>query len=66
MASGLFVAIVSHFLQWSHDLSAMDTTAARLGVISVTALQWSHDLSAMDTIDNIARQFVAELPSMEP
>ena len=29
-------------LQWSHDLSAMDT---------FLLLQWSHDLSAMDTAE---------------
>ena len=39
-------------LQWSHDLSAMDTRCS--GVISsrrrsIQLLQWSHDLSAMDT-----------------
>ena len=47
-------------LQWSHDLSAMDTGSSwnpsamtssygrRIGNL-LAALQWSHDLSAMDT-----------------
>ena len=37
-------------LQWSHDLSAMDTGAAGGGAVEGLALQWSHDLSAMDTL----------------
>ena len=36
-------------LQWSHDLSAMDTMEAYNIVTPTPALQWSHDLSAMDT-----------------
>ena len=36
-------------LQWSHDLSAMDTTLFCCTVAATTFLQWSHDLSAMDT-----------------
>ena len=36
-------------LQWSHDLSAMDTVNSLPGLASVVSLQWSHDLSAMDT-----------------
>ena len=37
-------------LQWSHDLSAMDTAAQAFGIPrQVVGLQWSHDLSAMDT-----------------
>ena len=38
------------WLQWSHDLSAMDTPENGEEVeFMETALQWSHDLSAMDT-----------------
>ena len=36
-------------LQWSHDLSAMDTVGDGTTDLTVTVLQWSHDLSAMDT-----------------
>ena len=36
-------------LQWSHDLSAMDTVSYRISARSIVSLQWSHDLSAMDT-----------------
>ena len=36
-------------LQWSHDLSAMDTLTGSSRTFVVKILQWSHDLSAMDT-----------------
>ena len=36
-------------LQWSHDLSAMDTSAPMRTIFASSARQWSHDLSAMDT-----------------
>ena len=38
-------------LQWSHDLSAMDTTNSgrQASIRTLQLLQWSHDLSAMDT-----------------
>ena len=36
-------------LQWSHDLSAMDTSGVVASSLSLSLLQWSHDLSAMDT-----------------
>ena len=36
-------------LQWSHDLSAMDTGMSMADVRDKIELQWSHDLSAMDT-----------------
>ena len=36
-------------LQWSHDLSAMDTAVIVSSASSTHSLQWSHDLSAMDT-----------------
>ena len=38
-------------LQWSHDLSAMDTIlqVANFDLSDQRTLQWSHDLSAMDT-----------------
>ena len=39
-----------HGLQWSHDLSAMDTRSwAWNRSFSRVSLQWSHGLSAMDT-----------------
>ena len=37
-------------LQWSHDLSAMDTRVLVICPASLRLLQWSHDLSAMDTM----------------
>ena len=37
-------------LQWSHDLSAMDTIANLSNQPFSMTLQWSHDLSAMDTV----------------
>ena len=37
------------YLQWSHDLSAMDTTQPQARCRITSILQWSHDLSAMDT-----------------
>ena len=36
-------------LQWSHDLSAMDTLRTMIRIRIAMQLQWSHDLSAMDT-----------------
>ena len=37
-------------LQWSHDLSAMDTQYPHISSeYAKRLLQWSHDLSAMDT-----------------
>ena len=36
-------------LQWSHDLSAMDTSIFLKMPTEILTLQWSHDLSAMDT-----------------
>ena len=39
-------------LQWSHDLSAMDTTDCKGPQTVPRQLQWSHDLSAMDTFKN--------------
>ena len=36
-------------LQWSHDLSAMDTRILPCMATIAIGLQWSHDLSAMDT-----------------
>ena len=37
-------------LQWSHDLSAMDTRIINITDAEGNTLQWSHDLSAMDTL----------------
>ena len=38
-------------LQWSHDLSVMDTGEFGLRrSLEGYALQWSHDLSVMDTL----------------
>ena len=37
------------WLQWSHDLSAMDTSLGRFTMGVPVRLQWNHDLSAMDT-----------------
>ena len=42
-------------LQWSHDLSAMDTRYKVAQRLSQAMLQWSHDLSAMDT--RLCRRF---------
>ena len=47
------------WLQWSHDLSAMDTIGEGLDTEKPNELQWSHDLSAMDT----GYPFLAEHPS---
>ena len=41
--------ILAFELQWSHDLSAMDTTRIVRRKLKELKLQWSHDLSAMDT-----------------
>ena len=40
-------------LQWSHDLSAMDTFAVFVRLEVSAVLQWSHDLSAMDTLSSL-------------
>ena len=49
-------------LQWSHDLSAMDTVNRRMNMFGDVVLQWSHDLSAMDTaIGTILDDDAAEL-----
>ena len=40
---------ISAELQWSHDLSAMDTAMLSSAHVLAALLQWSHDLSAMDT-----------------
>ena len=39
-----------NLLQWSHGLSAMDTTIYRRSLQNRHGLQWSHGLSAMDTV----------------
>ena len=43
-------------LQWSHDLSAMDTTIWLATLWFDDELQWSHDLSAMDTRRPVERR----------
>ena len=53
-------------LQWSHDLSAMDTLRHNAYKKATVALQWSHDLSAMDTLRNAAVFAGDGFPSMEP
>ena len=55
-------------LQWSHDLSAMDTPRSPCSLTTKTLLrlQWSHDLSAMDTPERFACRLSFKLPSMEP
>ena len=53
-------------LQWSHDLSAMDTCARTTGSKSENRLQWSHDLSAMDTTEKENDDGDTERASMEP
>ena len=53
-------------LQWSHDLSAMDTLFRVGAQITVTHLQWSHDLSAMDTPKPCVATVPTAVPSMEP
>ena len=54
------------FLQWSHDLSVMDTWRLSVLILTMGILQWSHDLSVMDTrcACRQSRQSIA--PSMEP
>ena len=44
---------IAAMLQWSHDLSAMDTMQLPLATLGAAMLQWSHDLSAMDTTSAI-------------
>ena len=54
-------------LQWSHDLSAMDTLLSSIALENFgRSLQWSHDLSAMDTMDLLDTQSFGKKPSMEP
>ena len=55
------------WLQWSHDLSAMDTVHLSIGNFAQFELQWSHDLSAMDTllVEGVGAWFTS-LASMEP
>ena len=64
--SGSFAGISSVLLQWSHDLSAMDTSSSEGTEKLRRLLQWSHDLSAMDTLvfDEIGESYDAA--SMEP
>ena len=47
-------------LQWSHDLSAMDTVESPTGTDTRFTLQWSHDLSAMDTVSLLAMSATTE------
>ena len=61
------------WLQWSHDLSAMDTSLCDGTLLFPSGvfarLQWSHDLSAMDTPDVICSMCPAlqdHQASMEP
>ena len=53
-------------LQWSHDLSAMDTNPRAWPAPMPTVLQWSHDLSAMDTRQTGCLSDLCFFPSMEP
>ena len=46
---------ISGVLQWSHDLSVMDTLEVEAqGLSLLPILQWSHDLSVMDTTETPA------------
>ena len=53
-------------LQWSHDLSAMDTSDYTVQSIKGLELQWSHDLSAMDTTHYGSYSTGRLIASMEP
>ena len=53
-------------LQWSHGLSAMDTTPWRAMTPRIRSLQWSHGLSAMDTRYRSRPPLPRLRPSMEP
>ncbi len=41
--------LMAEILQWSHSLSAMETSIYKAGIYTVDDLQWSHSLSAMET-----------------
>ena len=56
----------SMYLQWSHDLSAMDTRVVPVSSRFLNSLQWSHDLSAMDTTSAERCRVSVQQPSMEP
>ena len=53
-------------LQWSHDLSAMDTRDRDANELQLNELQWSHDLSAMDTTNPTTPHSRPSRASMEP
>ena len=57
---------VGVLLQWSHDLSAMDTCVDLSDDLRLRALQWSHDLSAMDTGELAVCEIGDDVASMEP
>ena len=53
-------------LQWSHDLSAMDTLDWAAIRPASSPLQWSHDLSAMDTLDWAGKRLCSIRPASSP
>ena len=55
-----------NLLQWSHDLSAMDTMETGVNVTLNQTLQWSHDPPAMDTVGPLLGDAALVAPSMEP
>ena len=46
---GLEDGTISHWLQWGHALSGMDTIAPERQIPPLDQLQWGHALSGMDT-----------------
>ena len=53
-------------LQWSHRLSALETSLAAVMAFSSAVLQWSHRLSALETPDGPHGVAGVLHPSMEP
>ena len=61
-----YSAAPNESLQWSHDLSAMDTMESMAGQSVMFDLQWSHDLSVMDTLCAAGDGVNRLEPSLEP
>ena len=49
LAAEFMALTLEKLLQWSHELSPMDTDSPNPFISGYNGLQWSHELSPMDT-----------------
>ena len=57
---------IAERLQWSHDISVMETNNFAMYSASDLLLQWSHDISVMETSMPIIHSLCLGSASMEP